>query len=233
MKIIAALLLTTLFAAGPKPRLQSPIESTAREMLTNFASGRFDAATKDFNDDLRPIVTPEVLSDVKGQLDASVGAFYLVKEAHQRTQGGSRTIELIARYAKGSVSVLVVFDALDRIGTVYFNPISAGKADPALESAARELLANFVAGHFADVVKPFDATMRVELTPAGLEALATSIGQIFGKFVSVTEVQQSVDKSYKIIDMTLAYTKGTVAFRVAFDPSGHVVAMHISPFKPQ
>jgi hypothetical protein len=233
VKIVAALLLTTLFAVNPKTKFQSPIESAAREMVTNFASSRFDAATKDFNDDLRPIVTPAVLAEVKGSLDHTVGSFYLVKEAHQGHRESFRTIELLARYEKGTVSIVVVFDQLDKIGSVYFNPILNPAVDPALEAIARDVLTNFTAGHFDDAVKPFNAEMSAQLTPASMAGLSQSITGIFGTFRSVTEVHQSADNSYKVIDLILAYTNGPVDFRVAFDARNRVAALRISPAKKE
>jgi hypothetical protein len=233
VKIVASLLLTTLFAINPRPRLQTPIESTAREMLSNFAAGRFDAATQDFNDHLRPVTTPKLLADVKAQLDQQFGQFYAVKEAHQVNKGGFRTIELLARFEKGSVSVVVVFDVLDRIETVYFNPILPPPVDPALEGLARGLLANFTAGRFDEAVKPFTTEMAAHLTPAAMAGLAENISGIFGTFQSVTQVQQRADKGYTVIDLILSYTNGPVAFRVAFDAQHRVAALNISPFKKE
>jgi hypothetical protein len=133
VKIIASILLTTLFATGPRDPRQSPIEATARDLLSNFTAGRFEAATKDFNDDLRPMVTQEVLARVKQQLEQSVGTFVVVKEVHPLRRDGLRAIELVSAFTKGAVSVVVVFDVLDRIGAVYFNPILPPAGDPALE----------------------------------------------------------------------------------------------------
>jgi len=233
VKIVASILLTTLFAVSPKPHLQTPIESVAREMLRNFVTGRFDLATQDFNDDLRPVVTPQLLADVKAQLDRQVGPFYLVKEAHQSVKGGLRTIQLLARFENGSVSVDVIFDPFDRIQTVYFNPVLSPPVDPVLESLARQVLTNFTAGRYDDAVKPFNAEMAAQLTPANMAGLAENIGRIFGTFQSVTQVQQRVDKRYTVIDLTLSYTNGPVAFRVAFDAQNRVAALTISPFKKE
>lgn len=199
-------------------------------MLTNFVSGQFAAATRDFNDDLRPLVTPEILAGTKTQLDYEVGPFYLVKEAHQRQEGGFRAIELIAKFEKASVSVLVVFDAFDRIGSVYFNPILVPAVDPALETAARALLANFTAGRYDEAAKPFDTAMRQQLPPESMARLAASMAQPFGTFRSVTEVHQRIDNGNRIIDLVLSYTKSPVAFRVTFDAKGRVTALHISPY---
>lgn len=225
--------MTALFAAGGRPRLQSPIESSARELLTNFALGRFEAATVDFNDELRPVVTPALLAEIKAQLDRQAGSFVQINEAHERQQQGAvRAIELIARFSKCSVSVVVVFDLFDRIRSVYFNPILAPPVDPGLEAAARELLANFVAGRFEDTAKPFDPNMRAQLPPATLASLAANIAETFGTFQSVTAVHQTDDeKIYKIIDLTVSFTKGPVAFRVAFDAQHRVAALNIAPYK--
>jgi hypothetical protein len=230
VKIVASLLLTTLFAAGPRARVQSPIESTARQLVSNFAAGQFEAATRDFNDELRPMVTKEVLARVKQQLDQSVGSFVMVKEVRQQRQDGFRAIEIVSMFTRGVVSVVVVFDTLDHVGAVYFNPIVAPPVDPALESLARGLLANFVAGRFEEAVQPFDPTMRAQLSAEGLAGLAANIAGTFGKFQSVTEVHQRDDRIYKVIDLTLAYTKAPVAFRVAFDARRRVAALSISPY---
>jgi hypothetical protein len=229
VKIVASLLLTTLFAIRPQTRFQSPLETTARTMLTNFVAGRFDAATIDFNDELRPVVTPALLAEVKAQLDQQAGAFYLVKEAHPRVLDGFRAIELIAQFEKAPVSVVVVFDPLDRVRAVYFNPILAPAVDPALERVAREVLANFTAGRYDEAVKPFDAEMRKQLSPANMAGLAASVTEKFGTFRSVTEVHQRIETS-RIIDMVLSYTKSPVSFRVTFDAQGRVTALRIAPF---
>jgi hypothetical protein len=229
VKIIASLLLTALFAAGPRPKLQSPIESTARLFLSNFAAGRFDAATRDFNDDLRSVVTTATLAELKKQFDERAGIFLSVTEAHQLRQGGFRAIELIARFSKSPVSVVVSFDELDRIASINANPIGP---EPALESAARALLANFIAARYDDVGKAFDETMRKQLPPAGLANLATSVAETFGTYQSVNAVKQDAHPPYRVIEMTLAYTKRPMSFRVAFDLQNRVAALQISPVQP-
>ena len=235
MKIVASLVITlfatALFAAGPRPRLQSPIESVSRELLSNFATGHFEAVTKDFNDELRPMVTPEVLARVKGDLDAKAGMFLSVKEVHEKLQGGFRVIELIARYTKSPVSVVVVFDALDRVGAVYFNPIAPPPPDPALEASAREMIANFVAGRFDDAVKPLSPEFRLRLTPQDLSKIGANVNQIFGAFESVAGVRQLEERGYKILDFKLSYEKGPVDFCVTFDPQGRVGALLVAPYR--
>jgi len=233
VKLIASLLLTALFAAGPKPKLQTPIESTARTFLSNFAAGRFEDATRDFNDDLRPVVTKAMLADLKKQFDQQAGVFLSVAEVHQRMQQGDRAIELIARFSKSPVSMVVLFDAFDRIASIYANPIGPPPPDPALESAARALLANFVAARYDEVGKAFDDTMRKQLPSPALANLAVSVAETFGTYQAVNEIKQSANPPYRVIEMTLAYTKRPVAFRVAFDLKDRVSALQISPAQGQ
>jgi hypothetical protein len=229
VKTIASLLLTTLFAAGPRPHLQTPIETTARAFLSNFASGRFVEATRDFNDALRPVVTTKMLADLKAQFDQQAGVFQLVTEVHERRQEGFRAIELTARFSKSPVSVLVIFDQLDRIASIHASPIGPPPADPVLESAARAILADFVAGRFAEVEKSFDDAMRRQLPASAMGQLAVSVAETFGTYQSVTEVKQSSNPPYRVIDMTLAYTNRPVSFRVAFNLQNRVSALQIAP----
>jgi len=60
VKLVASALLTVLFAISPRPPLQTPNESTARALFLNFVTGRFDAATRDFNDELYIALNPDV-----------------------------------------------------------------------------------------------------------------------------------------------------------------------------
>lgn len=233
MKLIASLLLIALFAAGPQPRFQTPIETSARLFLSNFAAGRFQEATRDFNDDLRPVVTTAMLADMKKQFDQQVGTFLSVTGAHQRMQQGYRAIELSARFSKSPVSVVVTFDQLDRIASINATPLAPPAVDPALESAARTLLANFVAGRYDEAENAFNETIRKQLPPSALANLATSVTGTFGTYQSVTAVTQSANPPYRVIDMTLAYSKRPVSFRVAFDLQNRVAGMQLSPVAGQ
>ena len=230
VKLIASLLLTALFAINPGVKLQSPLEQIAREILANFTAGRFEAATVDFNETLRPLISPALLAQVKQQLDAQVGAFRAVTEVHQRREDGFRVVELIAKFEKSPVSVRVVFDNVDRVGSVYFNAITTPPVDPALEAIARELLANLVEGRFDDAGKHFDDTMRAQLPPPGVAELSRNIANTFGTFRSITEVHQRIEKPYRIIDLIVACDKSQLAFRVAFDVRSRIAAVHISPY---
>jgi len=49
----------------------------------------------------------------------------------------------------------------------------------------------------------------------------------------VTAVKQNANPPYRVIEMTLAYTKRPVSLRVAFDLQNRVAALQISPLPVQ
>lgn len=231
MKLIASLLLTTLFALHPRVKLQSPIEQMARALLANFVVGRFDVAAADFNDTLLPLMPLAALAEVKGELDSQAGAFQSVTEVRQGREDGFRVVELIAKFEKSPVSVRVVFDNSDRVGAVHFNPIVAPPVEPALEAMARDLLADLVAGRFDDAGKHFDDTMRAQLPPRGLAELSRQIANVYGTYRSVTEVHQRLSTPYRIVDLIAACDKTILVLSVAFDAQNRIAAVHVAPKK--
>jgi hypothetical protein len=231
VKVLASLLITALFALNVKPKvsLPSPQEQTAREMLANFNAGSFVAAAAEFNDDLRPQITPALLARVKDDINTKMGTFQTVTAVHHLTQDGFRVVELIAKFEKGSVSVRVMFDMTNKIGAVYFNPILPPPVDKELEAMSRELLANIEAGKFDDAAKHFDDTMRKQLSPPNLADLQGKLMTAFGKVQSITEVRQRIEAPYRIIDVIAVCDHSPLAFRVAFDAANRIAAVHISP----
>jgi len=226
--IIASVLLATLFAAGPGPnaKLPSPLEATARQMLTNLNAGRFEAATKDFNDTLRTTISPTTLAEVKQEADAKVGAFVKVTEVLQKREKGFRVVELVCQYERSPVSLRVVFDAYDRIGAVFFNPLTV---DPLLEATARELVGNFTGGHFDAATKHFDANLRVSLTPTALEALSKQVADRYGVFSAITEIHQRSAQGLRILDVGASYDREKALVSVVFNAAGQVAGLRITP----
>lgn len=229
MPVLASLLLSTFFAINAKPKLASVQEQSARAMLSNFVASRFVAAAAEFNDALRPQITPALLARVKDDLNDKVGTFQSVTAVHQLTQDGFHVVELVAKFSKAPVSVRVVFDIENRIGAVHFNPILPQPVDAALEAMARDLLANIEAGRNDEAAKHFDDTMRKQLTPPNLADLKNKLLNTFGKLQSITEVRERVEPPYRIIDVIAVCDKSPLAFRVAFDAQNRIAAVHISP----
>jgi hypothetical protein len=229
--IIASLLLAaTVAATSPVP---VPIETTAREMLTNFNAEKFDDASKDFSTSMREIVTPAILASMKKQMDEQVGKFVAVSTVRQQLNDGNRTVDLIAKYEKAGVSIRVIFDADGRIGSAYFDPIKETPIDPLLEAAARELLANFVARRFDAVGKKFSPELAAQLPSWRLMSLSNDVAKRFGMFKSITEVKQGTEKALRRIEFLTQYELDVVRVWVVFDSYRRVAGLHIGPVVQQ
>ena len=63
--------------------------------------------------------------------------------------------------------------------------------------------------------------------------LAASVTAQFGMYQAVNDVQQRATPPYRVIDLTLAYTKRPVAFHIAFDLQNRVSALQIAPVPNQ
>jgi hypothetical protein len=231
--VLASLVLSLLLATNETTTSRAALEIKARQFFGNFVAGRFEAATRDFNDSIRANVTPAVLADLKKKIEAEVGGFKSITEVHPRREGSFEAIELIVSYEKAPVSVRVVFDRNYRIGSLAATPIRPQPVDPKLEAAARELLANFAARRFDRVIARFDAAMRAQLPAAKLTALHDDVERVFGTFRSVTAVRQETAQAYQVIDLTASYERSPVTFRVVFDKAGSVSGLYISPLVPK
>jgi len=224
------LLLAILFAIG-RPTPPRPVqEIAARQMLGNFVAGRFDEASKDFNETMRATAPPSVLANMKKRMEAEVGAFQHIAAVHKRTEDGFPAVELVLKYDKAPVSMVVVFDRSNRIGAVTMHPVVPEPVNPELEAAARELLANFTARRFAEMSARFDATMQAQLPPGRLAGLYKDVAVAFGAFRAITAVRQETAQQFRVIDMTASFELDTATVRVVFDQAGKIAGLYIRPF---
>ena len=227
--MILYFLLTVLTATGRGDPSLYIREVKARELVTSFAAGRFDAVTKDFNESLRSALQPDTLATLKQQIEAKAGAFRFVREVHSlRETNGFDSVELIAEHAKAAVAVRVVFDGTLHIGAVYMSPV-VQEVDPKLEALARELHANFDARRFDLARSRFDGSMLAQLTPANFEQLRRQVEIEFGAFRSITDVRATTVGGFEAIDITAAYEKMPMLFRVVFDSQQKISGLRIEP----
>ncbi len=226
-------LLLTILPALRRDMNQYMREVMARELVTNFAAGRFDALTKDFNDSLRSAMQPDTFSTLEQQIEAAAGAFRFIRTvSSSRDKDGSDSVEVIVQYAKAPVAVQVVFDKTNHIGSVYMNPMIQ-QVDPKLAAFARELHANFLAGHFDLARARFDGSMLEQLTTAKLEQLRQQVESEFGAFRSITDVREYKDHGMVTIDLIASYEKMPMLFRVVFDSQQRISGLKVAPFREQ
>jgi len=225
-----ASILLSLFLAIPAPRVPaappSHIERVAHELLDNFNAGRFADASKDFNNTLRAKVTPELLEELKKELNAEAGQFRSVEDTRERRINGQRVIDMMLRYDKSLVSFRTSFDGFDGVASVYFTQL---KADPLLEATSRSLLDAFVAKDLDKASKDFNATLRSQLTRDRLAELRAQVDVSYGAFKSVGDLSQRMWNGYRVIDITTMWEKNTITVSVTFDGAGKVGGLRLAP----
>jgi hypothetical protein len=232
MSVLASLLLSAAIAGHPPTRVVAPIETEARELLAYFTAGDFAAASKDFDDAMRAIVTPAVLADMKRQVETTLGKFVSIKDVRQRRADGFRNVELTAQYTKSRAILRVQFDPLDRVRAVFLDPLVDPKPDAKRERIARELLANVVAGRFDEAARDFAPTLRVQLPASRLAQLARDLTSHFGTFSAVAEVTEKSEPGVTQIDLLSQYDRSRVVVSVVFDADGRVSGLKVTPAGP-
>lgn len=220
--------LIALFLAANTPA-PSPIETTARQFLDDFAARRFDNASRDFTDEMRRVVTPAILAQIHRGLETKAGKFQTIAGIRERKENGARVISMILTYEKAAVWMRVAFDASDRVSTISVDPL-VSKPNALIESLARALFANFLAGRDDDVIQDFDQPMLEQLTPARLEILRDQTKKVFGEFQSVNDAKHRLDQGFRVVDLMTTWSGSPtpVAITVLFDANAHVAGLRIA-----
>jgi murein DD-endopeptidase MepM/ murein hydrolase activator NlpD len=108
-------------------------------------------------------------------------------------------------------------------------PASPAAEDSRLEATARELLANFSAGHYDAAAKDFDATMLAGLPPEKLAAFGTQLTAQAGRFKSIVEVKHVTTGGYRVVILVSDYERARLDVQVAFDGEGKVGGLFFKP----
>ena len=226
----ACLLITMLLAVDLPPAVvESPVETRAREFVANFEAGRMDLATKDFNENLSRLVTPELMKAVHEQAYASLGHFVAITELNQWPDANGRMVAAVCKYEKSNAVFRLSFDADNRIASMVLDPLKNEPPDPLLEAAARALLRQFVAGNYEAMSRQFDKKLRAQLQPMKLATLHSQVESSYGKFRSVKESHQINEEKYRTIELIADYERSPVSFKVAFDKTAQVTGVKLTP----
>src|SRR5947199_5317289 len=146
---MTALVLGIFLKMGRPPTvLRNPLESKARDFVSNFTKARFDMASKDFNESMREVVTLSALAEMKRQSDDYLGEFRSIVMVRQRREDGFRMVEVVCRFEKSLAAFRVAFDVFDSVGALHLDPLATEPVEPILEAAARDFLKNFIAKDF-------------------------------------------------------------------------------------
>lgn len=97
-------------------------EAIARELLTNFNAGKFEAAAKDFDAQMLAALGPAKLAVFAQQLDAQAGKLKRIVDMRELGVQGYRTVIIAADFEKMRLDVSVVFDGEGKVGGLFFRP---------------------------------------------------------------------------------------------------------------
>ena len=222
------LITVALFAIGPRPVVATRIEKIATELAANFNNGKFVEASKDFNTEMRGLVTPAIMASIKKQMDSEVGAFQSVSRTSEAEQDGVRAVDLLLHYEHGPVVLHVTFDAEDKVAAVHFNQMK--EPPPALlETTARKFFGYFIAERFDDASSDFNATLREQLPPDRLRTLLSQSTAIYGPYQALLEAQPRENEGFRIVDLKTRWGKMMVNVGVVFDDEWQIAGLHIAP----
>jgi hypothetical protein len=224
--LFSALLLLSIAVSAPAA---GPIQGVARRFVLNFSTNRLEAATSDFNEQMKATVTPAVLVTLKEQLDRDFGHFRAVGAVRESTSGRFPLVELTAQFEKGPALFQVTFDGEGRIGALHFGRVES--SNPELERAARQVLDDFNARRFAEIARRFDQKMSAQLPLPALESLHANVTEAYGAFKAVTEVRYAVERDLRVVSVFATYEKQPMLFECVFNAAGRVVGWSFRPPK--
>jgi hypothetical protein len=101
--------------------------------------------------------------------------------------------------------------------------------DTQRETIARTILTDFVAGHFEEASRNFDAAMRNGFPPPKLTAFAKQLDGQVGKFQKVVEVRHLTQGGFKVTLLVADYERMRLDVTVAFDAEGKVAGWLFKP----
>lgn len=97
------------------------------------------------------------------------------------------------------------------------------------EAAAKKLVADLAADHYAEVRSTFDEAMLAAMSEQGLTEMWVVIEGQHGAFVSVESTKVSEVQGYRVVLTTCKFADGPVAFRLVFDKSHKLAGIRIVP----
>jgi hypothetical protein len=228
MKALTHALVLSL-AVSASAAVPSPMQTMARRFLVNFAANRLDTAARDFNEQMKATVTPEVLANFKQQFDRDLGPFLSIAAVKESTDGTFPVVELTARFEKGPALVQITFDDAGKIGALHFDRVPDHDAE--LERIAREVFAAFNNRRFDDVGKRFDTKMSVQLPPAALESLYRDVTGVYGQLKSVGEARYAMQGELHVVKLSAEFEKMPMLFEIVFNNARRVVGWSFRPPK--
>ena len=107
--------------------------------------------------------------------------------------------------------------------------VTAAKAGTELETKARRVVDQLVAGDFEAVAGGFDDTMKAALSVAKLEATWNQTIAQTGPFGAVDKVEKSTKDGYDVVEVTCQFERVKVNIKVVYNEAGQIAGLWILP----
>jgi Protein of unknown function (DUF3887) len=106
---------------------------------------------------------------------------------------------------------------------------TAAKTGTELDTRARRVVDQLVAGDFEAVAAGFDATMKRELSVAQLETAWNQVAAQTGAFKAVDKVTRSTQDDYEVVEVTCQLENAKANVKVVYDKAGKIAGLWIQP----
>ncbi|MCX7973567.1 MAG: DUF3887 domain-containing protein [Candidatus Aminicenantes bacterium] len=115
------------------------IMQRAMELVAHLAKGEFEAATKNFDETMKKVASPEFLKKVWEQLQSQLGSFKEIKSSRIETSTAYDFVIIACQFEKEIFDARVVFNKSGEIAGLNFGPHLEVKESPPPAYAKPEL----------------------------------------------------------------------------------------------
>ncbi|HEX7773839.1 MAG TPA: DUF3887 domain-containing protein [Pyrinomonadaceae bacterium] len=243
------LTIVTLVAAliighsGDGARQSSALIELAVDVVKQLAVEDFCAAQKNFDSNLKRILTTEKLQADWATLIAQFGAFKKQSQATpQKTPEGYDVVLITCEFEKSPVLIRVVFDGTQKIVGLWSIPGGEGTKPPSVnadlpqanpaeasKAGAKRVLDLLVAENFSEVWTLFNSQMKSGLSEQRLREGWNSLTASVGSFKRVVESNYTRMDDFNVVVMRCEFEKSYVQIRLAFDGEEKIAGLYLLP----
>src|ERR1051326_383277 len=212
-------------------------------MVQQLAAEDFCAAQKNFDSNLKRVLTTEKLQADWANLIAQFGAFKKQSQATpQKTPEGYDAVLITCEFEKSTVFIRVVFDATQKIVGMWPMPAATAsqpspvnadlpdrKTAEASKATAKRVVDLIVAERFSELWTTFNSQMKSGISEQRLRDGWGSLTANTGSFKRVVESNYARIDGLDVVVMRCEFEKSYVQIRVAFDAEKKIAGLYLLP----
>lgn len=233
----------TVGHSGNGEQQSSALIESATDVVKQLAAEDFCAAQKNFDSNLKRILTTEKLQQDWATLIAQFGAFkQQLPATQQKTPEGYDVVLVTCEFEKSPVVIRVVFDGSQKIIGLWPMPGADGSKPPSpnadlpqansaepSKAAAKRIMDLLVAENFSDVWIMFNSQMKGGLPEQRLREGWTSLIVNVGSFKRVVESNYTRMDGFDVLVMRCEFEKGYVQIHLALDVEKKIAGLYLLP----